>query len=139
VHLRMTLSLPRHPSTVVCARGALNALLTLTGITDEWRDELVVIISEACTNAVEHSAPGSAVDISVIVDDHECVLEIGNRGDASGVKVIRQLPDALHIGGRGLPVMVAFADTVVFAPAPPGCVLLRVTKHLPGGITSRDR
>jgi serine/threonine-protein kinase RsbW len=139
VHPRMTLSLPRHPSTVVCARGALNVLLALTGTTDECRDELAVIITEACANAVEHSVAGSAVDISVVVKDGECVLEVGNRGDAVGAKVIRQLPDPLDLGGRGLPVMVAFADTVAFAPAAPGHVLLRVTKHLPAGTASPAR
>jgi serine/threonine-protein kinase RsbW len=139
VHLRMTLSLPRHPSTVVCARGVLSVLLTLTGTTDTCREELAVIISEACTNAVEHSAPGSPVDISVIVEDRECTLEIGNRGDATGTDDIRQPPDALRVGGRGLLVMAAFADTVAFAPAPPGHVLLRVTKHLPAGTSSPRR
>jgi serine/threonine-protein kinase RsbW len=139
VHLRMTMSLPRHPSTVVCARGALNVLLTLTGTTEECRDELAVLITEACANAVEHSAPGSPVDISVLVEDRECILEIGNHGDATAAKVTRQPVDPLRIGGRGLPVMAAFADTVAFAPAPAGQVLLRITKRLPAGTASPAR
>jgi serine/threonine-protein kinase RsbW len=117
----------------------LKVLLTLTGTTEDCRDELAVIITEACANAVEHSVPGSAVDISVVVEDSECVLEVGNRGDAAGATVIRQLPDPLDPGGRGLLVMVAFADTVAFAPAPSGHVLLRVTKHLPAGIAPPAR
>ena len=139
MHLWMTLSLPRHPSTVVCARGVLNALLTLAGTTDECREDLAVIITEACTNAVEHSVPGSPVDIRIIVEGGECILEIGNRGDATGADVIREPPDALRIGGRGMLVMAAFADTVVFVPAPLGHVLLRVTKRLPAGTAAPDR
>jgi serine/threonine-protein kinase RsbW len=136
VHLRMTLSLPRHPSTVGCVRGMLNVLLSLAGTTDRCRHELAVVITEATTNAVEHSVPGSPVDVSVVVEDHVCVLEVGNRGDATGARVVREPPGPLQIRGRGLPVMVALADTVAFAAAPAGYVQLRVTKHLPAGTAS---
>lgn len=137
MHLRMTLSLPRDPSTVACVRGMFNVLLALAETTDKCRDELAVVITEATTNAVEHSVPGSPVDVSVLVEDHECILEVGNRGDATGARVTREPPDPLQIGGRGLPVMVALADTVAFAPAPPGHVLLRVTKLLSAGTATR--
>ena len=136
---RMSLSLPRQPSTVACARGVLDAFLTLTGTTQKCRDELAVIISEACANAVEHSEPGSVVDISVDVEDHECVLEVGNGGDIAGVEIRWPPADPLRIGGRGLLLVAALADTAVFAPAPPGQVLLRVTKHLPTGTPSPRR
>jgi serine/threonine-protein kinase RsbW len=139
VRLRMTLSLPRQPSTVTCVRGMLSALLALTGTTDRCRDELAVVITEATTNAIEHSMPGSPVDISVIVENQVCILEIGNRGDASGARIIREPPGPLQIGGRGLLVMVAFADTVAFTPTSSGYVLLRVTKRLPAGTATPHR
>lgn len=137
--LSMTLSLPRHTSTVTCSRAVIGILLSVAGTTAECRDELAVIMTEACTNAVVHSAPDSEVDISVIVEDRQCVLEIGNRGDTVGRKITRQPDDPLRIGGRGLPLMATLADTVAFLPAAPGHVRLRVTKHLPLGPTSPDR
>ena len=73
----------------------------------------------------------SAVDISVTLEDRQCVLEIGNEGDIAGATITRQPDDPLRIGGRGLPLMAALADTVAFLPAAPGHVRLRVTKHLP--------
>lgn len=137
--LTMTLSLPRHTSTVTCSRAVLAALLSLAGTTAECCEELAVIMTEACTNAVVHSSADSAVDISVTVESRRCTLEVGNEGDAAGAKIIRRPDDALRVGGWGLPLIVALADTVVFLPAAPGQVRLRVTKHLPSGPDSPDR
>lgn len=137
--LGMTLSLPRHTSTVTCSRAVIGILLSVAGTTAECCDELAVIMTEACTNAVVHSEPGSVVDISVTVEDRQCVMEIGNRGNTVGTKITRRPDDPLGIGGRGLPLMATLADTVAFLPAAPGRVRLRITKHLPPGPTSPDR
>jgi serine/threonine-protein kinase RsbW len=131
VDLRLILFLPRQPSTVTCSRIALTALLSLADTTDECCYELGLIVTEACTNAVVHSAPGSAVDISVVIEDRRCVLEIGNRGATGTGTTTRRRADPLRTGGRGLMLMAALADTVAFVPAAPGQVLLRVTKNLP--------
>jgi serine/threonine-protein kinase RsbW len=137
VNLRMTLSLPSDASTVTCSRTVIGILLSVAGTTAECRNELSVIMTEACTNAVVHSTPGSDVDISVIVEDRQCILEISNRGDTVGVK-IRQPDDPLCSGGRGLPLMATLADTVAFLPAAPGHVRLRVTKLLPDADADPD-
>jgi serine/threonine-protein kinase RsbW len=126
----MTLSLPRHTSTVACSRAVIGILLSVAGTTAECCDELAVIMTEACTNAVLHSTPDSDVDISVIVEGRQCILEISNRGDTVDVEIDHQ-DDPLRIGGRGLPLMATLADTVAFLPAAPGHVRLRVTKRLP--------
>ncbi|GAA1030536.1 hypothetical protein GCM10009557_22820 [Virgisporangium ochraceum] len=128
--LSLILSLPRQPSTVTCSRLVLAALLSLTDATEECRHELAVIMTEACTNAVMHSTPGSAVDINVTVDDGWCVLEVGNRGHTGRREPMRLPTDALRIGGRGLPLMASFADTMAFLPTAAGHVRLQITKRL---------
>ena len=139
MNLRMTLSLPRRTSTVTCSRAVLGVVLSAAGTTAECRDELAVVMTEGCTNAVVHSAPDSEVDIDVVVHDRQFILEIENRGDPAGVKITRQLDDPLRIGGRGLPLMATLADTITFLPTAPGHVRLRVTKHLPPAAASPDR
>jgi serine/threonine-protein kinase RsbW len=139
VNLRMTLSLPRHTSTVACSRAVLGVLLSAAGTTTECCDELAVVMTEGCTNAVVHSTPDSEVDISVFIDDRQFTLEIENQGDTVGVKITLQPDDPLRIGGRGLPLMATLADTVAFVPAAPGHVRLRVTKDLPPGPASPGR
>ncbi len=136
--LSLSLTLPRQPSTVTCSRLVLAALLSLTDTTEKCRDELALIMTEACTNAVVHSTPDSTVDITVVVDDGWCSLEIGNRGDAGNGATPRQSVDPLRVGGRGLLLMELFADTMAFLPAGPGQVLLRVTKRLAVGTADPD-
>jgi serine/threonine-protein kinase RsbW len=134
MRLTMTMSLPRQSSSVTRARQVLTTLLSLTDTGEEIRGHLAVLISEACANAVVHADTGSTVTISIAIDDHSCVVEVGNRGtspDGAGLRAA--LPDPLTIGGRGLPLIAALADTAVFTAEQPGEVLLRMTKHLTPG------
>jgi serine/threonine-protein kinase RsbW len=131
MRLTMTLSLPRQPSSVTRARQVLTTLLSLTDADEEIRGQLAVLISEACANAVVHAGAGSTVDVGIVIDDHDCVLEVGNRGDSpDGAGLRAELPDPLTVGGRGLPLIAALADGATFTAERPGEVTLRMTKRL---------
>lgn len=131
MRLTMTLSLPQHAVSVARARHALNTLVSLTDVTDECQGQLAVLISEACGNAVRHALDGSTVDVKIVIDADLCLLEVGNRGlDGQGATITAELPDPLAVSGRGLPLIAALADTAAFVAAPPGWVLLRMTKRL---------
>lgn len=139
MRLSMTLSLPRQSSSVTRARRVLGTLLSLTDADEEVRSHLAVVISEACANAVVHADAGSAVDITIAIDDHDCVVEVANSGtspDGAGLRA--GLPDPLTIGGRGLPLISALADTAAFEPQQSGQVVLRITKRLTPRGTSPD-
>jgi serine/threonine-protein kinase RsbW len=131
MRVTMTLSLPRQPSSVTRARHVLSTLLSLTDAGDEARGHLEVLISEACANAVIHADRDSAVDVKIVIDDHDCVIEVGNRGSTpDGAGLAARLPDPLTIGGRGLPLIAALADTAAFLQEQRDRVLLRMTKHI---------
>jgi serine/threonine-protein kinase RsbW len=133
MRLAMTLSLPRQLASVTRARNVLATLLSLTDTSDEFRGHLAVLITEACANAVTHAPEDSTVELTITIDDHECVLEVGNRGtNEHAATITAELPDPLTIGGRGLPLIATLADTAAFVPARPGHVLLRITKQLDG-------
>ena len=131
MRVTMALSLPLRPSTVTRARHALTTLLSLTDATEESRGHLAVLISEACANAVVHADRDSTVDITIVIDDDGCLLEVANRGSTpNGAGLESGLPSAVTIGGRGLPLIAALADTAAFVPGLPRQVLLRITKRL---------
>ena len=139
MRLAMTMSLPLQPASVTRARNVLNTLLSLTDVTDESRGHLAILITEACANAVIH-APDGTVDITITIDDAVCVVEVGNGGtNPNGTNIPTELPDPLTVGGRGLPLIAALADTAAFIPAPPGRVLLRMTKQLALRPAATDR
>jgi serine/threonine-protein kinase RsbW len=140
MRMAMTMSLPRQPSSVTRARNVLTTLLSLTEATEESASHLAILISEACANAVTHAADASAIDVTITVDDHQCTLEVGNAGaHRHEAKIPAELPDPLTVGGRGLPLIAALADTAAFIPTEPGHVLLRITKQLTPLNTPTDR
>jgi serine/threonine-protein kinase RsbW len=109
----------------------LTTLLGLTDAGEEPRGHLAVLISEACANAVMHAAHDSTVDVTIVIDDHECLIEVGNRGSTpDGAGLTAELPGPLIVGGRGLPLIAALADSAAFVAEQPGQVLLRMTKRL---------
>ncbi|MFE9960513.1 ATP-binding protein [Micromonospora sp. NPDC005299] len=127
----MTLSLPRQPSSVSRARHVLTTLLSLTDAGEEPRGHLAVLISEACANAVTHGDGDGPVDVTIVIDDHECLIEVGNRGSTpDGAGLTAELPGPLTVGGRGLPLIAALADTATFLDEQPDQVRLRITVGL---------
>ena len=131
MRVSMTLSLPRQPSSVTRARHVLSTLLSLTDAAEDSRGHLAVLITEACANAVVHASPDSAVDITIVIDGDACRVEGGNRGRTpDGAGLDAELPAPMTIGGRGLPLIAALADTAAFVDGPPDQVLLRITKQL---------
>ncbi len=131
MHVTMTLSLPRQKSSVTRARHVLTTLLSLTDAGEESAGLLAFLISEACANAVVHADHDSTVDITIDINGHDCRLEVGNRGSTpDGAGLTGDLPDPLTVGGRGLPLIAALADTAAFVPGRRGQVVLRMTKRL---------
>jgi len=131
IRVAMTASLPRKPTSVTRARNILATLLSLTDATEQSRGHLAILISEACANAVTHAAPSSTIEITITIDDHQCTLEVANAGfNRHGSHLAADLPDPLTVGGRGLPLIAALADTAAFIPTPHGQVRLRITKQL---------
>ncbi|GIJ23557.1 ATP-binding protein [Micromonospora lutea] len=131
MRVSMTLSLPRQPSSVTRARQVLTTLLSLTDAAEDSRNHLAVLITEACANAVLHGDVDSVVDITIVIDDGVCLLEVGNRGSTpTDAALDAALPAPLTVGGRGLPLIAALADSAAFVAGPPDRVLLRITKHL---------
>jgi serine/threonine-protein kinase RsbW len=131
MRVAMTMSLPRQPTSVTRARNVLTTLLSLTDAGEESRTQLAILVSEACANAVTHAADGSAIDIAIAIDERQCTLEVGNAGtNRHGSRLPAELPDPLTVGGRGLPLIAALADSAAFVPTPHGRVLLRITKKL---------
>ncbi len=81
----------------------------------------------------------SAVEVAIVIDDHACLIEVGNRGGTpDGGELTAELPSPLTVGGRGLPLIAALADTAAFVDGQPGHVLLRMTKRLHRGTTESD-
>src|SRR3954452_16372375 len=102
MRLTTRLSLPRSPLSVTYARRVLEALLSLSQVADARREQLGLLFTEACTNAVVHATGDAEVEVDITIDPEECVVEVGNRDGESDHRALNtELPDPLAEGGRG--------------------------------------
>ncbi len=139
---RTVLSVPRLAASVSRLRGLLDDLLAARAVSQRCRDDLAILITEASTNAVRHGHGSEPMEVAIAVDDHQCVLEIGNLDGDSGsdlddAKLRAALPSAWAEGGRGLPLIKALADAVRVVRPRPGWVQIRIVKRLDRPATAR--
>jgi serine/threonine-protein kinase RsbW len=112
-------------------RGLLDDQLSALAVSQQCRQELAILITEASTNAVRHGHGPDAIEVAIAVDDHQCVLEIANLdGELDESKLRAGLPNESAEGGRGLPLIGALADAVRILRPKPGWVLVQIVKRL---------
>jgi len=134
MRLTASVSLPRQPSSGAHARHILETLLGLTATSLDDRGHLALLLTEAVANGAQHADSGSPVDLAITIEDDECLIEVGNRGEAPGPAALAtgQPAPLTTAGGRGLPLIAALSDTAAFVPTLPGRVLLRMSKRVVG-------
>lgn len=106
------------PRSVGVARTICQAALGRLGVTEDCNDAVVLAITEACTNAVEHAAPGSggldAIEVRIDVTGTWCHVEVIDHGpgfDAGSAPQDFPAPEAVR--GRGMALMNELADELV--------------------------
>jgi serine/threonine-protein kinase RsbW len=93
-------------------RGFMDEISQQAGLDPERAFDLKVAVSEACANAVEHSAgEESPLEICATVHPDRVVVEISDGGD---FRLAGRGPDRGSERGLGLPLMVALMDEVRF-------------------------
>jgi serine phosphatase RsbU (regulator of sigma subunit)/anti-sigma regulatory factor (Ser/Thr protein kinase) len=73
---RMQIELPADPTTLAGMRRRLQAWLTLRGLSEDERADIVLAVSEACNNAVEHAYAQNPGTIELVLEHHAELLEI---------------------------------------------------------------
>ncbi|HEX4818338.1 MAG TPA: ATP-binding protein [Nonomuraea sp.] len=111
----IALRLPRDAASVPLIRQLLDGTLRSLGVEPQVRDDIELMLTEACSNVIKHAAPSDEYTVSAAVRDHLCVIRVvdtGNGFDVDPRKIIDAEPGAEH--GRGLQIMRALADDVRF-------------------------
>lgn len=113
---------PGTPEQVGAARRWLEDTLTRTPgrITDETTATAVLLLSEAATNTLRHTAtgtPGGTFTVHVHADRHRLTVIVQDAGSAT-TRPERVTTSIADDHGRGLALIDAFADT--WEPLPTG-------------------
>ncbi|MFI7543653.1 ATP-binding protein [Actinoplanes sp. NPDC049599] len=139
--LHLTWRLPRIANTVSTPRRALQSALTALGVTADCVADLVLALTEACANAVEHAHLAAEYHVTITADRHRCAVEIVDCGvgiaDPARVRPSSVAPAAHR--GRGIMIMQACTDSLDLAPVDPHGLAVRFTKRLAWEPGSPDR
>ena len=115
MNVAFSVRLPVDASSVPLVRGLVRQALQYLGVVATGIDEVLLALSEACANVVQHAGELEEYEVDVAIDDHLCritVLDSGGGFDVEAVAAAR--PGSPLDGGRGLVLMQALVDRLDF-------------------------
>lgn len=125
----MALRLPRDAASVPLIRQMLDGTLRSLGVEPEIRDDIELMLTEACSNVIRHAEPSDEYTVSAGVYDDLCVIRVVDTGDGFDPKAVAEpAPGAEH--GRGLQIMRALADDIRFSNRPDNGAVVCLEKKL---------
>lgn len=71
---------PRESLSVPVMRRVLGDTLTRLGVDERCIDDLLLAVTEACTNVLRHAGPGRRYELVAHVSSKRCVLEVLDSG-----------------------------------------------------------
>jgi serine/threonine-protein kinase RsbW len=109
VSVKFCLVFPHEALSVPVMRHVLGDTLRGLGADDEGVAELLLAVTEACTNVLRHGGPGRSYEIVASVGRGGCVVEVVNSGreldprDLPGVKwPVWLVPSGIRVGRRAI-------------------------------------
>ncbi|GAA4291439.1 hypothetical protein GCM10023178_64450 [Actinomadura luteofluorescens] len=132
MEITMDLVLPRDVASVPATRKLLDAALAALGVEGHIRDDIEMMLTEACTNVIKHAEHGADYTVRATIQDRRCVIKVIDSGTGFDAALV-PLPDPAAEQGRGLMIMRALADDVRFASFPEDGALVALEKHLSYG------
>jgi anti-sigma regulatory factor (Ser/Thr protein kinase) len=135
VEISLDLLLPRDAASVPATRRLLDAALAALGVEEHIRDDIEMMLTEACSNVIRHADHGARYTVRATIQDRRCTIKVIDSGtgfDAGRVP----LPDLSAEHGRGLLIMQSLADEVRFASFPEDGALVSLEKRLSYGENS---
>jgi serine/threonine-protein kinase RsbW len=122
--VRFCLVFPRESLSIPVMRRVLGETLSRLGVDEDSVADLLLAVTEACTNVLRHAGPGRRYEVVVKVGRNRCVLQVLDNGqgiESGRLRMarrahqrraprtdIQQLPES----GRGLAIMRACVDDV---------------------------
>ncbi len=80
VDVRFCLVFPRETISVPVVRRVLGDTLNKLGVDEESIADLLLAVTEACTNVLRHSGPGRRYEVVATVGKNRCVLDVVDTG-----------------------------------------------------------
>ncbi|WP_324273507.1 ATP-binding protein [Blastococcus brunescens] len=107
--------LPVDAQSVPLVRGLVRQALQHLGVAATGIDEVLLALSEACANVVQHAGEHEEYQVDVSIDDHVCRITVLDHGNGFDVQAAAAAPSGSPFeGGRGLVMMQSLMDRLDF-------------------------
>jgi serine/threonine-protein kinase RsbW len=129
VNVQFSVQLPTDAQSVPLVRGLLRQALQYLGVVEDGIEEIVLALTEACANVVQHAGEHEEYQVDVTIDDLVCRISVVDYGDGFDVAAAAAAPSPLE-GGRGLTLMRALVDRLAFVQDDDGRHRVTLEKRL---------
>jgi serine/threonine-protein kinase RsbW len=113
VEATIALRLPRDAASVPLIRQMFDSTLNSLGVETSIRDDIELMLTEACSNVVRHATPSDEYVVSACVYDDLCVIRVVDTGHGFDPPETKEVSLGAE-SGRGIQIMRALADDVRF-------------------------
>src|SRR4051794_22385187 len=132
MEISYAINLPRDALTVPIVRRLCQGAMVELGVSRTCTSEVAVAVTEACANVIEHSSDqDDDYEVRVAVNDARCeirVIDAGRGFDADTLSVAGA--DVSAERGRGIQLMRALVDKVLFESKPEAGTVVHLVKTL---------
>ncbi len=105
-------------------RRLVERLASHTSLSRAEVDDFLTAVVEAAANAIRHGSPqGERSSVKVVghlLSDKSLCVEVRDSGTGFMAPPLSAMPEPDATGGRGLPLMIALADSVEVTSSPKG-------------------
>ena len=115
MNIAFSVRLPVDAQSVPLVRGLLRQALQHLGVVSDGIDDVLLALTEACANVVQHAQGQDEYQVDVTIDDHVCRISVLDDGGGFDLQQVatEQVGSPLE-GGRGLILMRALVDRLAF-------------------------
>ncbi|WP_235206293.1 ATP-binding protein [Actinomadura welshii] len=128
VEMRFSLALPRDARSIPVVRRVVGDALRGLGVSEGCVDDLLVAVSEACTNVVQHVRAAGDYRVTGHVDAGMGQFKIMDWG--RGPRPAPEDRGVLSESGRGIRIMRALVDDLDIDSAPDRGTVVHLRKRL---------
>lgn len=128
--IAFSVRLPRDARSLPLMRGLLRQALEHLDVTSQTIEEVVLALTEACANVVQHAGEHEEYQVDVAITDDTCHISVLD--DGQGFDFERAVaPEGSPLeAGRGLVLMKALVDDLQFVRSEDGRHRVELAKRL---------
>jgi serine/threonine-protein kinase RsbW len=129
--VQLSLQLSPNPATVTLARDLAAGVLRGLGVASSCVDDIRLVVSEACTNAVKYAATADNYHVRIAVNDGRCTIEVLDSGQGFDLTTVaEEMPPPDAPSGRGVALMRFLTDELEVRSDPAHGTRVRMAKQL---------